>query len=334
MSILVVGAGFVGGNVIRILHERGMKVVGFDVTRPGPNSVLWNYKDEIEFEIGNLVDLSHLLRVVKDHKIEGIIHTAAITGNTNNKRPVDALRINVEGTVNVLEAVRIMGLRRAVCCSSGSAAGICKDLKRRVLEDDPPVMPLDSMYAVFKLADEGMIYNYQALFGTSVIACRPSRVWGPGSPPERGKVHCIQYLINEAVAGRSVEMPSGSDTPIDYTYVKDEAEGLIQTYMAKAPKHSLYNMSFGDLRTPVQMAEVLKKVFPKLNFKIGPGVWPGWVGTDAAVTGPDYQMSLRAALDITRARTDLGYKPHDLDKTIPDYVRWLQNKEWVLPERM
>jgi nucleoside-diphosphate-sugar epimerase len=302
MSILVVGGGgFVGGNVIRILHERGQKVVGFDIVRPGPSSVLWNYNEPIPFEIGNVVDLSHLLRVVIEHKIEGIIHTAAITGNTNNKRPVDALRINVEGTANILEAVRIMGLRRAVCCSSGTVAGVYTDLKKRVSEDDPIIMPLTSMYAVYKLADEGLIYNYRTLFGTDAVACRPSRVWGPGSPPERGSYHCIQYLINEAVNGRSVDMPTGADTPVEYTYVKDQAEGLIQAYHAKSPKHAVYNLSFGDLRTPVQMATVLKRLFPKLNFKIGTGVWPGWVGVNSTVSGPDYQMSVRAALDITKA---------------------------------
>lgn len=334
MSVLVTGAaGFIGGNVVRILYERGEKPIGFDVGRVGPNSVLWDIKDEIPWAAGTIVDLSQLLRVVKEHKVEGIIHTAAQLGEANNERPVDAVRVNVEGTVNVLEAARILDLRRVVCCSSSTVVGAQTDLEKHVKEDDPPIVPQSGIYPVLKLATEGLVYNYQSLFGVSAVCVRPSRVYGPGSAPERGKGHPIQFLTVEAVNGRDVDLETGADTLVDYTYVKDEAQGIILAYEAKSPTYTLYNLSYGDLRNPRQMAEVLTRLFPKWTGKLGPGLWPGWI-PKMELTGPAWQFSLRSPLDVSRAKTDLGYKPHDIDSAIPDYVRWLRDREYVLPERI
>lgn len=341
MSILVTGAaGQIGGNIVRILHERGLNPIAFDILPLAPHSVLWDVRDKIKYVTGSIVDLDQLLWIIKDHEVEGIIHTAVLMTELANRRPVDAIRVMMEGTVNVLEAVRLMGLRRAVCCSTAAASGAHTDLARAVTEDDPPVLPLSGIYPVLKMANEGLCHNYQTLFGISAISVRPSRCYGPGTPPERRDVLPIEYLIGEAVDGRSVELPAGADTPVDYTYIKDEADGIIKVYQAQSPKYGLYNISFGALRTPLQVAEVLRKVFPGQRFSVGPGIWEGsstsarqWI-PKAEFSGPRYKTAIRPPLDNTRARTDLGYSPHDLDLGIPDYVRWLKHRDYVLPERV
>jgi UDP-glucose 4-epimerase len=334
MSVLVAGAaGFIGGNVVRILHERGEQPIGFDVGRVGPNSVLWDVKDEIPWVTGTIVDLSQLLRVAQEYKVDGIINTAAQLGDANNQRPVDGVRVNVEGTVNVLEAARILGLRRVVCCSSGTAAGAHTDLTRAVKEDDPPVVPQTNIYAVLKLACEGLVYNYQHLFGVSAVCVRPSRVYGPGSAPHRGERHPIQFLTAQAVNGQNVNLESGADTLVDYTYVKDEAEGIILAYQAESPSYTLYNLSYGALRSPRQMAEVLRPLFPEWSCTLGPGLWPGWIPS-MEQSGPAWQFGVRPPFDVSRAKSDLGYVPHDIDSALPDYVRWLRDREYALPEDM
>ncbi len=337
MSILVTGSsGFIGSNIIRILYERGHRPIGYDISGAGSESVLWDIKDKIKYVQGTMLDLSHILRVVKDYKVEGIIHTAGLLVLPSNQRPIDAARVNIEGTLNVLETARIMNLRRVVCCSTIEVIGVTKDLKKPIREDDPPLLPYHNMYAVFKLAIEGFCHNYQNLFGVSALAIRPSMVYGPGLVAERIPRHPISFLINEAVNGRNVDMKTGADTPIDFQYVKDLADGIIKAYEAKAPKYNLYNMGNGNVCWPAQAIDVLQKLFPKLTLKVNAGIWPGWIPTVESAKNEDreYHPILRAPIDINRARLDLGYKPHGLDKTIRDYVKWLQNREYVLPENM
>ncbi len=327
MSILVTGAaGQVGSNIVRILHEQGREIIAHDIVYPGPHSVIFDIMDRIKFVAGSIVDLSHLLRIVKDYDVEGIIHPAVVFTDEANKRPVDAVRVNMEGTVNVLEAVRILGLRRAVCCSSAAAAGAKTDLTRHAREDDPPTLPLSGIYPVIKLAVEGLCHNYQALYGVSAIAIRPSRVYGPGTPPSRIGILPIDFLVNEAVKGNSIKLETGADTVVDYTYAKDEAMGIINAYDAPSPNYYLYNISFGQLRSVKEVVEVLRELFPGQTFEVGLGLWSGWI-PKAEFKGVRYQVAIRSPLDISRAKADLGYQPqYDIDKGIPDYVRWLKSR--------
>ena len=102
-----------------------------------------------------------------------------------------------------------------------------------------------------------------------------------------------------------VVLARGADTPIDYTYVKDIADGLILAYEAKKPNYLTYHMSFGELRDVGQIAKVLQGIFPDRKIEIGPGIWEDYT-TEARYQGKTFKMAVRQALDISRAREDLG----------------------------
>jgi nucleoside-diphosphate-sugar epimerase len=279
----------------------------------------------------NQKQLSGLSRIqtkyeAKERNVEGIIHTAVLFVNETNERSVDAVRVNMEGTVNVLDAVKIMGLRRAVCCSSAAAGGAKTNLDRHTREDDPPTFPLSGIYPVIKFAVEGLCHNYQTLYGISAIAIRPSRCYGPGIAPARIHYLPIDFLVNEAVKGRSIKLETGSDTVVDYTYVKDEAHGIIIAFDVESPTFCLYNISFGELRSVGQIVEVLRKLFPEQTFEVGPGLWQGWI-SKAEFKGANYKVAIRSPLDISKAKSDLGYQPqYGIEQGIRDYVRWLQGR--------
>lgn len=326
MSILVTGAsGHVGSNLARRFYQKGAKVVAHDLYPPNPKGVLHEIIDKIVFVRGDIRDLADLIHTIKDHDVEGIIHTTVIGTHISNRNPLNAVRVNIEGTVNVLELARCFNLRRVVYLSSASAAGGFTDLSRKNKEADIN-LPLSGVYPVTKLCCEGLCHNYKNEFGVDVIVIRTSRVYGPGFYRTEGTIP-IEELITMVMKG-DVVLERGSDTPIDYTYVKDIAQGLILAYEAKKPNHLIYNMSFGELRDIGQVVQVLRKIFHDRKIEIGPGLWGDFI-SEATFQGKVYKLALRQALDIGRARSDLGYNPEfDIDKGLPDYVAWLTERRY------
>lgn len=323
MSILVTGAsGHIGSNVVRMLLGEEKEVVGFSLYRPGPNSVLAGVLDRVPFVTGNITDLAGLLNMIKQYRVEGIIHTAVIMGTAANVMPIDALRVNIEGTANVLEATRILGLRRAVVCSSAAGVGRAMDLTKPLTEADFDYPP-PSIYGTTKMAVEGITYNYRRLFNVSAISIRPSRVYGPGFARLDIPIP-IEELVKDAVAGRPIKLREGGDTAIDYTYVKDVSRALILGYECKETKNWLFNVSFGELRSVSQIAEVLRGLFPKLPIEVGSGKW------GKGAKGLTYKAEERPPFDIRRAREDLRYEPlYDIEKGISAYVAWLQEGKYL-----
>ena len=322
MTLLVTGSsGGIGGNVVKMLLEAGEEVVGFDVTRPGPNSVASDVADRFPLELGSVTDLACLLETAQRYSVEGIIHIAAMLSRGFEWRTQEMVRVNIEGTVNVLETTRLLGLRKVVTTSSYSAAGLHPDLSQPI-PAGPSHLPLHTIYAVTKLAGEGLCYRYREDYGVDVRVARPASVYGPGlyrADPGRP----VDALLGELLAGRDVRVPRGSDSPLDYTYVMDEARGIIQAYEAESTNSWLFNISFGQHRTVGQIVEVMRREFPERTIEVGQGSWEGLDGQGSG-------SLLRPPSDNSSAREELGYNPqYDIDRAIPAYIRWLRNREYV-----
>lgn len=324
MTILVTGAaGHIGSNAVRMLLDAGKAVVAFDRRPPGPDSVIAGMDDRVAWVYGSIDDLPLLLNAIKKHKVDGIIHGAAIIAQHANARPLECVRTNIEGTINVLEAARIMDLKRVVCCTSSSVAGEHKDTSLAVaLKETDLDLPYTSMYAASKLMNELHVHLYRQLYGVDAVACRPARVWGPGF--DRWDLAIpIELLVRDAVAGKPIRIEQGGDTAIDYTYVKDHCQGLIQALEAKPTKNCVFNLSSGKLVSMFEVTDVLKRVFPKLEISVG----PGQLG-DAK--GGGYRVAVRPAFDISRAKDELKYEPqYGIEKGIPAYVAWLTERKYL-----
>lgn len=326
MAILVTGlTGHIGSNVIRELVEKGKEVVGVSRRLPGPRSALAGVLDRVTIVTGDISDLAWLLNVIKQYHVEGIIHTAAVPPNATDAIPIQAIRSNIEGTANVLEAARILDLRRVVVCGSASGAGVQRgDLTRPITEADYQ-FPGRGIYGTTKLASESLSHNYRESYKVDVVVVRPSCVYGPGFD-RVGNQLPIEELVKDTVAGKPIHLDRGGDTAHDYTYVRDMNQALILCYEAKEIKNWVYNIGFGQLRSVSQIVKVLKESFPKLPIKVGPGK----MDNDRDHGGPRRWLFERSPNDISRARQDLGYEPrYDIDKAIPAYVAWLQEGKYI-----
>jgi nucleoside-diphosphate-sugar epimerase len=144
MSVLVTGAaGNIGSNIVRTLLSEGEQVIGYDTAPPPPHSVVYPLLGKFPFVLGSVVDLPLLLNTIKQYKVQDVIHLAAIMMGAK-ERPVETVQVNVMGTLNVLEAGRILGLRRVLCTSSFAAAGATGKDQSRLIPETEYSLPVNA----------------------------------------------------------------------------------------------------------------------------------------------------------------------------------------------
>ena len=308
-SVMVTGAsGFVGSSILQKLLDEGKNAIGFDVASPPPH--LFGKATVVK---GDILDLSRILHLAKEYNVEGIIHTIAIMPSTGSEdMPAQTVRINVEGTMTILEVARLLDLRRVVFCSTVSACGD-KGLVK-VKERDPSALPFHEIYGLSKFMAEQLCLYYSEKFGVDVVVVRFTNVYGPGQRPFKkpfiAGAQPIDWFLHSALTDKTIEMEKGLETQKDYTYIKDVVQGVILAFSKEKPKYRLYNISSGKLTRMDEIVKVISRVLPDVSINIGPGI-----------------EELLPYFDISRARDDLGYRPeYDVQKAIPDYIDWLRNR--------
>jgi nucleoside-diphosphate-sugar epimerase len=326
MSVLITGlAGQIGSNVARMLLQRGVDVVGLDVSAPSSHSVVFDDFSRVQFEIGNVTDLARLIEIIKKHGVRRIIHTAGVIAQHADLRPVESSRTNIEGTLNVLEACRTCELDRVVCLSSSAAAGDhARRIGGRAVQEEEYDLPFEGMYGLSKFVNENHIYLYRKLWNLPAIACRPVRIWGPGFgrwdlPP------AIEVMIRDAISvGQVTVSPCKLDRPLEYTYVKDHCAGLIQATLASLlPKSHVFNLGTGETYTQSEIANVIVQTLPHVE------IVSAGDRSDTDLAG-SYVVAERPALDLAKAKDQLGYQvKYGLKRGVPSYVKWLIDRQYL-----
>jgi nucleoside-diphosphate-sugar epimerase len=290
------GGGFVGAFTAAYFAERGHQVVCYDL-RPPPAEIVGPHGARIAYAAGDVLDGERLARVVEEHAVEGIVHAAAIIGQDDGAAdPTRMFRINVEGTRTVLEAVRAAGLRM-VYVSTATLYGQHPDL--HPLTEDARPEPV-GMYDTTKLLAETLAITYHKVYGLDVVAVRPGYVYGPRNSTGG-------YFLDRVRAGEAVEQPVGADLPIDATYVKDLAQGIVLAMTVRPIEHRIFNITGGVLRRRGEVAEIVRQLVPGARISLGPGIPP--------------TAHLRGPSDLTRARTELGYAPrYTLEAGLADWL--------------
>jgi UDP-glucose 4-epimerase len=301
------GAGFLGAAVVRRLAGRGDRVVVLDNFQAGESANLEGLGPNVSVSGGEVTDLAGLLGLVKKHRVQQIIHAAAIVSALPSlSAPGHVTRVNIGGTLNVLEAMRLFDLERAVHISSEEIYGA---FRHEPADEDHPSAPT-SPYGISKAASEQLGRFYRTVYRTDFISIRTSWVYGPGFPRQR----IPRTLIEAALAGRPLHLLRGGDARIDHTYLEDCLDGILLALDHAAHPFDVYNISSGEGRTIAEMVALVKDLIPGADLSVGPG--PYWYD-DRLVMPP------KGALDLTRARTVLGYQPkRDLRQGLASYIEW------------
>ncbi|MDG6905783.1 MAG: NAD(P)-dependent oxidoreductase [Nitrososphaerota archaeon] len=300
MAVLVTGAtGFVGSFFVRKLVEEGEQVVGFDVsTNP---AMLRGISEKITLQKGDVMDLPSVLRVVKQKSVDTIVHIGAFTKVDSDENPYQSFRINGEGTMNLLEASRISGVKRFVLMSAVDVYGEKPPSENRLqpVTEEAQVDPT-GMIGIMKYCAERCGLYYSTTYGLDFVAMRFTAIFGPGkSLASRHTELTVENTIENAIQGKSSSVNTSSK---DLLYVRDAANFLYKASKVRPLKSHVYNAGAGKLTSPKEIADAIQSVFP--------GVKVDYVDNG--------KRTMLAAND--RAKSELGYSPQfDLIKAFKDY---------------
>ena len=318
MRPLVTGAlGAIGSAVIRRLVEEGDRPVAFDL-RPDVE-LIEDVVSDVDVEAGDIRDWAKVVRVIREHDVDSVIHLAALLPDQAQQDPKLAMEVNVGGTIVICELARSLAMKRVVMASSKGVykrvAGEFGHPSYKLLNEDYAIGP-DGVYDISKYAAEQIGMNYAHTHGLDFIALRFAATYGPGRMARHGALAIRSSIIENAYHGVATVVPQGGEQQDDFVYTKDVAQGLVKALRAEGFTHRIFNIGTGKASTLEAAANVLRGALPEANIDIGPGIDYG--------TG----SGRYCIFDISRAREELGYEPEfDHEAGIRDYLGELQAKE-------
>ncbi len=293
-SILITGgAGFLGSHLARTLADRGNRVIVYDNFFAGVSQNLDACSNNVKMVNGDILDFSFLIRTMMAEKINKVIHTAALVSFAPSiEKPALTAKINIEGTINILEASRILGIDRILDISSEEVYG---DFQYEPADENHPLLP-KMPYAITKMTAERYEEFFYNFLGLDIIIIRTSWVYGVGLPRPRPP----KIFIENSLKGIPTTLEFGAEHRIDHTFIDDFVQGALLAFDAIAPKSRIFNIASGQGHTYLEMARWVEEIIPGSKISVGPGLIKFSESLDAPQKG---------ALDIKRAQTELGYKP-------------------------
>jgi UDP-glucose 4-epimerase len=292
-SLVTGGAGFIGSHLVDALLARGDEVIVVDDLSTGRRENLDSALAEgAELVTADIRDGAAMSALARERFPERIFHLAAqIDVRRSVADPGFDSGINVNGTINMLEAARAAGSGRFVFISTGGAIygeGEGKDLP---LGEDAPVEPL-APYGLSKFCGEGYVELYRRLYGLSGVSLRLGNVYGPRQDPlgEAGVIAVFCGRLRDG--GRPIVFGDGRQSR-DYIYVGDVVEGVLAA--AASDAGGAYNLGTGRETTVLELVELLS----------GLGGSDGFEPEFAPARPGEVQ---RIALDSARAAADLGWR--------------------------
>lgn len=314
MNFLVTGgAGFIGSHVCERLLHSGHAVWVLDDLNAfyDPQIKQRNIREmqalakPFEFVQGDLTDAATVNELIGGVKFDQIIHLAARAGvRPSLEEPALYQRVNVEGTVNILEAARKSGCKKVTIASSSSVYGV--NAKTPFSESDP-IFSAISPYAASKLACEALGHVYHHIYGLDIIMLRFFTVYGPRQRPDLA-IHKFAKLIS---AGKPIPVFGDGSTARDYTYIDDIVDGI-----AACTRHEfgyeIFNL--GESQT-VKLSRLIELLETHLGRKAVIDRKPPQPG-DVPIT----------YADVSKARAKLGYQPKvKIEAGIPKFVEWFRS---------
>jgi len=315
-SVLVTGAaGFIGSHLAERLVQLGYRVVGLDnfddyypmaIKRDNIRSL--EAEEGFRMVEGDVRDASLLTRIFSENSIDLVAHLAARAGVRRSlEQPLLYQDVNITGTINLLEASRIYGVRQFIFTSSSSVYGF--NSKVPFKEEFNVNYPL-SPYAASKAAAELFCRTYSHLYGLPVIVVRPFTVYGPRQRPEMA-IHLFTKMID---SGEEIPVFGDGTSKRDYTYISEIVNGILQGLTSQNREFEIFNL--GSSR-PIALEYLIHLLEEALGKKAKVKRLPMQPG-DADIT----------YADISKAKTYLGYQPKiTIEEGISLFVQWYLTKK-------
>ncbi len=288
MRILVTGgAGFIGSNVVDRFLELGHEVAVFDDLSTGFREFV---HPKARFYAGDLADAAAVDRCVTDFRPELVDHHAAqIDVRKSVSDPVRDARVNVLGSIGLLQACTRHGVRKVVYASTGGA--LYGEGRQLPATEDHPVNP-EAPYGASKHTVEHYLYLWRHLHGLDYTVLRYPNVYGPRQNPH-GEAGVNAIFIGLMLHGKRPRIFGDGNAVRDYLYVSDVVDANV--LVLEQGSGEMLNLGTG-IGTSVN--DIVRELQALIGFK------------EDAIHDPARPGEVqRIYLDASRARRVIGWEP-------------------------
>lgn len=253
LALVTGGAGFIGARLSQALVESGWGVRVLDDESTGRAERLHAVADRVEWLRADLCDERALDRAAAGAQC--VFHLAAIASVPRSvAEPLETQRVNLQGSLRVLEAARRHGARRVVFASSSAVYG--EGSGRPSREEDAPE-PL-SPYALQKLSAEHYLRLYDRLHGIETVSLRLFNVYGPGQDPRSGYAAVIPSFLDAGLRGRPLRVHGRGEQTRDFVYVGDVVQALQIAADAPGISGRCFNVASGRATRVIDLLPLLE----------------------------------------------------------------------------
>lgn len=314
-SILVTGgAGFIGSNLVDRLSNSELLITildnfddYYDPQQKHRNLENALKRDNVNLVIGDIRDKDCVVSIVAENQIDTIIHLAARAGvRPSVSDPLLYESINLNGTINVLEAARTGHIKKLVFGSSSSVYGY---------DSTPPFKETEachcqaSPYAVTKRAGELYCETYSYLYNLPIVSLRFFTVFGPRQRPEMA----IHKFFRAICHDQEIPIYGSGDFCRDFTYIDDIVNGIISAIKIDREGHAIVNLGTTHTITVNDLIAAIEDVIGKKAKRSYQNAQPG-----------DMQIT---HADISYARQLLNYQPRtELKRGLQLFWEWYQHE--------
>jgi UDP-glucuronate 4-epimerase len=289
------GAGFIGSHLAEHFLRSGHEVSiiddlndFYDPELKRENLAEIRKTGPIRFHECDICEQARVDEIVRQTGPDTIVHLAARAGvRPSLEQPLLYERVNVYGTMVLLEACRKLGVGKFVFASSSSIYGVAN--KVPFTEDDTAALPI-SPYAATKIAGEKICYTYSHLYGIGVAALRFFTVYGPRQRPDLA----IRKFTGMIDREEPIPVFGDGSSSRDYTYIGD----IVQGVAAAAEFNCAYEVFNLGNAHPVGLMTLIRTIEECLGKKAVLRWLPLQPG-DVPIT----------YADVSKAQTMLGYAP-------------------------
>ena len=323
-TLITGGLGLIGTFVAKQILEKKIskKVICLDAFGRYSSSSNMNFEDfrkyrleylgkNVIIERGEAKYPSVVNKLITKYRPEYIFHLADLPlDKLQNLNSDEAAEGSITTTTNIINAIQNLKLitnynpKKFIYASSSMVYG---DFKSSTIDENHPTNPKE-VYGTMKLAGEIVTKGLCKFYQIKYNIIRPSAVYGPTDMNRR----VSQIFIEKALSGDTINI-QGKDEKLDFTYVKDIAQGFVLSAVKKNVFNETFNITSGKARSLKEFAETIRKYVGNINYKI---------------TKRDKFRPKRGTLSINKAKRLLNYKPsYNLSKGIGECISFIETKK-------